>query len=86
MRIKIDSGGALHILRGGQWKAQLCPFSSSSDNGRYDRPCGHWCPHFGEPWPDSGCFKTSAAEKEQWLWLCHRRRLEGGITDERGKE
>ena len=42
MKIKIDSGGYLHIERCGNFKLQMCMYSSS-------RACGDYCPQFREP-------------------------------------
>ena len=39
----INPNGVLVILRGNEWKPQICPFSYSH------RKCGDECPHFGKP-------------------------------------
>ena len=49
---KITSIGELKIIRGGQWRKQMCPFVLDP-GGEYSSatylPCGDWCPLFGEP-------------------------------------
>ena len=39
----INPNGVLVILRGNEWKPQICPFNYSY------RKCGDECPHFGDP-------------------------------------
>lgn len=80
--MKINKFGNLEIERAGKWTIQHCPFHVSrffESAGTYYRPCGGWCPLFGEP-------HTQAAEDLlstiSWLELC-RANLEGEIIDER---
>lgn len=44
---KIDEEGYLNIVRGKEYKEQLCPLPQFAD---FDvKYCGDWCPQFGEP-------------------------------------
>ena len=58
MRGKIDSDGFLRIYRGDPnpdcYQHQYCPFQTNSiATPSFElstmKPCGCWCPHFGEP-------------------------------------
>lgn len=79
MKIVIDANGWLNIERAGELVAQMCPHD---DN---ESACGHWCPHFGEPYrkPDSTCTTAQMVDK---LRLCHGTVLTGSITDFRKSE
>ena len=46
MKGKIDEDGNLYIERAGKMKQQFCPFDV--------KPCGDWCPLFGEPEAEFG--------------------------------
>lgn len=58
--IVLDSEGVLMIERGNQMRVQSCPFQSMRRDYKVPnyndivrepvaRPCGDWCPLFGEP-------------------------------------
>ena len=48
MKGKIDKA-SLWIMRGGEFKRQMCPFVQDSGLEFPPQPCGGWCPLFGEP-------------------------------------
>ena len=86
--IVLGSEGVLMIGRGNQMRVQSCPFQSMQRDRKVPnyndivrepvaRPCGDWCPLFGEP---------EKRPKYTYLILCHRMIEFAEFTDERGKE
>lgn len=59
-----DVDGFAHILRDERFTFKmLCPFSTTSKGGL--RPCGLWCPHFGEPEPYKPKNQYGESKKER---------------------
>lgn len=49
MKLRINENGNLVILRGKEWKDQLCPVCSGIEDNELVVCCGDWCPRFKEP-------------------------------------
>lgn len=62
MKGKIDKNGDLFIWRKDKFVKQICSSALLSGTyGKLEKPCGVWCPHFGE---------VKEVGAEQWLTLC----------------
>jgi len=90
---KIDMYGNLLIERKGKLKKQFCPKTLLTTSDEYadeyaeaeKRPCGDWCPLFGEPIQhNSQNVGHSPPPEKTWLTVCTAGiRLEGECKDER---
>ena len=79
MKGKIDEDGNLYIERAGKMKQQFCPFDV--------KPCGDWCPLFGEPMDNTMSWTTVdghiGGHKTTELELCRKKLYFDEFTDER---
>lgn len=89
MKAKINQYGNLEIFRGGAYKPQLCPFTTTpdikpdGDGAVYtDKParlnCGDWCPLLGEP------YETEHGNTR--ISVCQRSLIFTEFEDEREKD
>lgn len=70
---KINEGGCLEIMRGGELQKQDCPFNR-------DWFCSTSCPHFGEP------YRSPGHGSPWYLLICQCRTLVfESLVDERQK-